>query len=385
MTMTRRALIGLFAAAGISPRFAFAATESGYAAGKIFLAENRAFMAVKIGEAAPLLFFIDTGTYVNLIDEKIAKRLKLEQQGRVQSRVVGGMVESRIYRGRDIDLAGVVVLKTALFSGTPMRPAGVDGALAADLLTEFDSELDFEAQQWRVWTGGRPSWDGLTEVARSDIDRSRGGGAAKIYGHVAVNGQAFDLLLDTGAPNNLSLDSSAVRRSGLWDDAKPYVPHRQRGLAGAGKPGRLVRAETVNFGGIEFRRPIIFLNDPDENQNGHRHEGILGLNLLRHMTLATDVRRSRLWVKRNTLPPVRQPYPMSGLWLERNGERIVVQDVGTGSPAALAGVEKGDCVVGENWSAVLARITGKAGSEVRLKLERGGAASERVFTLKPYL
>jgi S1-C subfamily serine protease len=58
--------------------------------------------------------------------------------------------------------------------------------------------------------------------------------------------------------------------------------------------------------------------------------------------------------------------------------------VGNGSPAAKAGIQPGDRVVGE-WSDVLRRINAPVGSSVALKIERGGHSLDVAFTLSDFL
>ena len=86
-------------------------------------------------------------------------------------------------------------------------------------------------------------------------------------------------------------------------------------------------------------------------------------------------------------------YRRSGLVLLRERGVVFVVGVVEGSPAAEAGVRPGDVVSaiqGEEtrltplW-AVQRVLTGKPGSEVRLKLLRSGSAEEKVFTLREFV
>jgi S1-C subfamily serine protease len=58
--------------------------------------------------------------------------------------------------------------------------------------------------------------------------------------------------------------------------------------------------------------------------------------------------------------------------------------VGNGSPAAKAGIQPGDRVVGE-WSDVLRTISSSVGSRVVLKIERGVQSLDVAFTLSDFL
>ena len=58
--------------------------------------------------------------------------------------------------------------------------------------------------------------------------------------------------------------------------------------------------------------------------------------------------------------------------------------VGTGSPAAEAGVQVGDRIAGA-WPELLAAINRGPGTPVSLAIERGGTKRTISFTLRPYL
>ena len=76
---------------------------------------------------------------------------------------------------------------------------------------------------------------------------------------------------------------------------------------------------------------------------------------------------------------------MSGLWLDGEGTQVTIADVGTGSPAAAAGLKVGDKLIGAEIRALIRQITGPAGTKVPLTVEQGGTRRDVVLTLAPYL
>lgn len=86
----------------------------------------------------------------------------------------------------------------------------------------------------------------------------------------------------------------------------------------------------------------------------------------------------------NGLPKKPSGYPLSGLWLEEEKGRLLIDDVGTGSPAALAGLKQGDVLPGTMQDA-LRTINGPPGKPVVLTVESGGAKREVRYTLKSWL
>jgi membrane-associated protease RseP (regulator of RpoE activity) len=119
-------------------------------------------------------------------------------------------------------------------------------------------------------------------------------------------------------------------------------------------------------------------------------DGFIGADILCRFVVTFDYPSKRLVL----VPGKRMSAPfnwdMTGIVFENaNTDRRVVESVVPGSPAAAAGIQPGDAMVGVNGKAlpawdpqdlfVLFRTEGAA---VRLQLERGGAAIEKSLTLR---
>ncbi|MBC3941749.1 aspartyl protease family protein [Sphingomonas albertensis] len=395
--MDRRDVIRMLAVAGGSIAIdtlgvarAIAAEPGRVLVSKIELVGSRVVMAVMIGDAGPYLFAIDTGGFLSLIDNELAKSLKLTPTGMTRASGVGGRTTVPVYLARDIVFGGGVRQNAVAFAGVDGFGFGSDvkGMLAAGILTTMDSDLDIEAGEWRTYPDGHPPRTGYyrIESAISDVASGSGPGAGSrhLYGSATVGGRGLRFLLDTGAPGGLSLDQPTARALGLWNDTQPYAPVRPRGIGGQAGIARIVRAAGFTFGGAQFDRPLVMLRGDGDMRP--RINGIIGLQILRQFNLSTDVRARALWVKRHTTADASEErYGMSGLWIDRKGESMTVAAVGTGSPAAAAGVKIGDRIVGEPFPAVIRKISGAPGTPVTLSVERGGIASDRTFVLKPFL
>ncbi|SFN71138.1 aspartyl protease family protein [Sphingomonas sp. OK281] len=394
--MDRRDVIRMLAVAGggiaidtIGMGRAIAAEPGRVLVSKIALIDSRVVMALKIGDAGPYLFAIDTGGFLSLIDNGLAKSLKLTSTGMTRASGVGGRTTMPVYLARDIVFGGGVRQNAVAFAGIDFGFHGdVRGTLAAGILTTMDSDLDIEAGEWRTYPDGHPPRTGYyrIESAISDIASGSGPGAGSrhLYGSATVGGKGLRFLLDTGAPGGLSLDQPTARALGLWNDTQPYAPVRPRGIGGQAGIARIVRAASFTFGDAQFDRPLVMLRGNGDMRA--RVNGIIGLQVLRQFNLSTDVRARALWVKRHAIADASEErYGMSGLWIDREGERMTVAAVGTGSPAAAAGITIGDRIVGEPFPTVIRKISGAPGSSVTLSVERGGATSDRTFVLKPFL
>lgn len=350
---------------------------------RVTLMGRRVVTPVTIGNAPPELFLLDTGANVSLIDDALARSLKLAVRGETVLSGIGGAARMPIYLARNVVLGGALHQNDVAFAGITRGFTGeIRGALAAGVLTAIDSDLDLEAGEWRLYPDGRPDRAGYVRMERG-IGFTLGPSSPRLYGDAEVNGRRLRFLLDTGAPGALSLHHEVAKRLGLWDDARPYAPQRTSGIGGPGGLGRLVRADSLTFAGRTFERPIVLLRRDGDLQG---LDGIIGLDLLRGFNLSTEIRERALWVQPHRVPaPLSNNHGPSGLWIDQDGSALTIAAVGTGSPAAAAGLKVGDRVLGESFPALLRKIGGNPGQMVRLDTERTGQRRSVEFTVANYL
>ncbi|GAA4007688.1 hypothetical protein GCM10022280_00260 [Sphingomonas swuensis] len=375
-------LLGASAAVAALPRPALA--QSPVIVSRIAIVGRWVVIPTSIGGRAPVPFAFDTGAELSLINPGYARELALVSKRTTRFRGIGGVAELPLYLAPDVVLGGGIRQPSVAFAGLDRNlGGGIQGAFAAGLLTALDSDLDIEAGEWRVYPGGRPNRSGFTKLG-GGIQGGTGTGSLspRLYGDAAVNGRRLRFLLDTGAPGSLSLHERAAKTLGLWNDDRPYAPQRTSGIGGKGGMGRLVRLDHIEFGGQRFERPIALLRRDGLGQN---EDGIIGLQIIRHFNLSTDVANKALWVQPHGTPALADGYNRAGLWVEEERGRPTVIDVGNGSPAAAAGVRPGDVVVGQRLAEIIRQTSSRAGTPVTLEIERGGQRRTVNFTLADYL
>lgn len=357
-----------------------AAAEGKVFVNSIAVDDGRVWIAAMIGDKGPYFFIVDTGGYMSMIEDSFAKSLNLHKMPGRQGIGIGGVSDYSWYNAGTVTLASGIRFPDMLFAGIGKRlsPDAV-GAFGAGLFTTYDSDLDFVKGEWRAYTGGRPNFDGLTKL-KSRFTDFRGG--QRIVANATVDGYEGDFLLDTGAPGEVLLHGRASAKSGLWNDTQPYSPLPVSGIGKARVHARLVRAKKLAIGPFVFENPLVRLSEPGTPSG--RQDGVIGLQTLERLHLTTDVSAQIVYAAPNNVPKKTIGYPLSGLWLEEEGGRVSVDDVGTGSPAALAGLKKGD-VLGSSMPDALRAINGPPGKQVVLNVESGGAKREVRYTLKPWL
>ncbi len=184
--------------------------------------------------------------------------------------------------------------------------------------------------------------------------------------------------------NKAPLNGRAAAKSGLWASDRPYAVSSAGGIgAGGHVQTRIYRAGRIKIGPFVFPDLLVTVNKPGTLSEG-RNDGLMGLSLLSQLHLTTDVSAGLLYATPNGAARPRHGYPLGALWLEWEKGRIVVDDIGTGSPAARAGIRKGDIIVGDNIGAILRAAGGAPGKQVSLRIERGGVQQEVGYTLAPW-
>jgi serine protease Do len=387
MTINRRGLLKALAAAPLLvPGILRAQDMSRIALAPIEVRDRRVWMPVRFAGGAPHRFVIDTGSFSNLISEALAAELDLRRIGRTRVRGIGGAEQLDDYRAPDVSLGEVRVgpmIFSAYRSHVVIHPEA-RGALSTAIMTVADTDLDFDAGVWRLHLDGRSDRSGFEQMPSNIRWDGIGSGADKIFVDVAIDGETYRLKVDTGSPSEIMLGSVATRRSRLWNETTPFSPHRRRGIGGDGGRARLVRVRGASLGGIAFERPLVSLTDPAERWE-LEEDGLLGIGLIERLNLSTDMRTRKLWAKRNGRPPRPNRYGMSGLWLEARRDGIEIAELSPGSPAADAGLRRGDVLVGGTLESWIERLGGRPGETIEISYRRGSETGTATLTLREYL
>ena len=345
----------------------------------IRLEGGRVLMDVGLNGAGPYPFAVDTGAEVSGIRLELARQLGLHELRQVR---LGGALFP-FYGVSEMVLGGVIRQADAGLFGLQGDILGAQGLLAAGLITAMDSELLFEQGLWRVHPSGGPDRTGFARLDGTIRAAAHRQLSLRLFANVVLNGQPERVVLDTGGPRPISLSRRRAEILGLWNETTPFAPVPYSNILGrSAEPTRLVRVRSLTVGEHTYENILIGVN-AGENIGG---ETILGLPVMRTLDLSISRTDNSIWVRRNGLDVPEPDYGLSGLWLDEISGRIRVSVVGTGSPAAAAGVRAGDEVLGmADFQAALASLRGEAGKLINLNLRRGGETVQARFALAAYL
>lgn len=346
------------------------------------LTNNRVLVDVTLNGTGPLSFVIDTGGMLSGVKQDLATRLNLKAQRFV--RLNGANFP--LYEVGEVVYGGAIRQpRVALFGVTSSMALGGHGLLAAGVVTAMDTRLEFENGIWRVFPEGAPPLPEGYQRLRSELTTNTEGLSLIPYADIAVNGRTQRALWDTGGPRPLSIHREAARSLGLLDPSLPYAPIPFSGIQGRlSENGRMVRVSSITVGDHTYENVLAAIHPA----NTPRHyDVLLGLPVIQTLDMAFDRTAKSFAVRRNGLAVGVEPhYSRSGIWMEVARGWVRVADVGTGSPAALAGVQVGDVLEGVSALEDGVRLlAGPEGQVKDLRLTRAGQSVTARFELKAYL
>lgn len=201
---------------------------------------------------------LDTGAERSIISPEVAKRLAVTQRYDFDRSVagIGASVRTGDARLQSFTLGEVALSDPRILVG-PIGPLGADGLLGADLLAEFDLDLDVPRRQLTLYDRVqcetlRPPWPGrfvTLETTRS-LD-------AHPFFPVKVNGQELSATIDTGAQRT-TMTAAAAARVGVTGAALASDPVAlARGVGGETLRTAIHQFQSFTVGGDAFRGPVL--------------------------------------------------------------------------------------------------------------------------------
>lgn len=334
----------------------------------------------------PVEFLLDSGAGVTTVDRAYARQIGLPKGQTISAQGAGGSVEAELVTGVTLQIGGLTLAKSPV---VVMDLSAVARGLGRPMTVVLGRELFDNAVVGIDWQNAtlslsRPdSFVAPTEATA--IELGRGGDRLNTI-PIAVAGQApVKAHFDIGNGATLSIPKS------YWEK-RPELARLPYAVSEAGGVGgmhavRLVTLDRIDFGGRTFRNVPASLSE--QKLVGAVDEMNAGIGLLKPFKVTMDLGRDRLY-----LEPLPQPHVFvrdrSGLRTEFDGEKLTLASVSPGSPAAKAGLKKGDRLVSVDGQRVdkdyfRGPASGwnqrAAGETVRIELADGRTA---VLTLADY-
>jgi len=326
---------------------------------------------------------LDTGASHVLLSPEAAKSAGIRKGAKLKFSAFGDGRGSAWRGVCDSVEVGPAVAKTVPVAIMPIpSPLQGDGLLGLSFLEQFTFGLDHE--QKRIWFAPRGNTNLVAGASSVPLQET----APILVVDAEVDGIPARLIVDTGGGQSLVLQSWFVEKHQL----RERYPKRLDTITGIGLLGRMhaeiVRLRTLRLG--DYTVTNVFAEfEPDAKSLSGPFAGVVGAPFLRRFNLTFDVAGRQLWIEPNShyamasLPPTSV---RSGLVCLPEGADWIVQDLIADSPAAEAGVRRGDRLMAINevplhslqpWE-IKRAFQAAPGTRVRLRLQTGGEAHREV-------
>jgi hypothetical protein len=310
------------------------------------LVDNHVALNVTIDGKGPFRFLFDTGG-ANIVDVDVAKQLGLTAAGKGAGSGVGSSTEAFQFATVDALGVGGATLRKQVFAVAPVH-AGfgmssgkpVDGLIGFEVLARFVTTFDYGNERVVL---RMPSATPLTTPSGGRTIPFVFNGQHPMI-PCTIDDFAGQCVLDTGSRVSLSVLSPFLA-------AHPSIVPPNATAAGANgfgvggaSMGRLGRT-TLKIAG--FTVPDIVTDLSTQTKGAFAdpfYAGNIGAGTLKRFAVTFDYRRSTVTFVPNAALTQRETYDRSGTFLITQGGKIVVADVREGTPAAQAGLARGDVI-----------------------------------------
>jgi hypothetical protein len=324
----------------------------------IELVDNHVYLSVTLDGKGPYRFVFDTGG-LNLIDPAVAKEIGAIGAGSMQGGGVGSQTESVSFARVSSLQVGDATVKDQLFFVAPTRAgfgttAGqpIDGLIGFEVLARFVTTFDYGANRVVFRMPGAPPPAGAG-VVPFVLDGKQPQFAC------AIDDVASQCTLDTGARDSITL-------LGPFIAAHPQIVPANVSAVGVngfgfGGPalGKLGRIGALGIG--NYTIPNVVADFTTQNQGAFAMPFVaanVGGGIWKRFSLTLDYNAQTMALLPNANFASPDVYERAGLFLINHGGAYVVLDARPGTPAALAGIVKGDTIVS---------IDGKPASSMSLR------------------
>jgi len=346
------------------------------------LIDNHVYLDVRLNGKGPYHFIFDTGGQ-NVIDPAVAKEIGATAAGTFQGGGVGAATEDFHFANvRSLEI-GRARLRDQLFAVAPVRAgfgmagsAPVDGLIGFEVLARFVTVFDYAND--RV-TFALP---GGAQPAGRRVPFVYGGTQPQIA--CALDGIASVCSVDTGSRSSLDVLVPFIAAHPQVVPPDATAPGVNGFGVGGGQSGRLGRLGSLELGG--FTLPGLVAGFSVAQGGGAFEAGGVAANIgggvWKRFTVTFDYPHSAMYLAPNANFAQRDDYERAGLFVIDRAGTFLIVDVRAGSPAAAAGLTKGDAIASLDGTPAAQLTLGAireafhrpSGTRIRLGIVRAGAA-----------
>lgn len=273
------------------------------------LSSNLIYLTVAAGNARPMVFLLETGAGMTVIDEGAAGEMQLNVTGTLPVAGAGGNAMSmKLATASCLNLGGIALpslpIGVTSFSGLCSRVGRpFDGLLGYDVLSRYVVELDYANRVVNFHDPERFRYTGSGETLPFTLECNA---LIHVVGTIVQAGLApmpGRFVIDTGAGGRagLILSSPFVEEHGLPGQGQQVLAsgYAGRGLAGASKAD-IGRVEELQIGHFSVKDPVtVFSRDKEGFLSWPGRAGIIGNEILRRFRVTIDYPKAQIILEKN--------------------------------------------------------------------------------------
>lgn len=358
----------------------------------IRVSENHVYLDVMLNAKGPFHFELDTGG-ANVIDPGVSKELGVASNGSIQVTGVGSASSASSFAVIKTLQVGNALVTNQVFVVLPIAKSvgmahgmPMDGVIGYEVLSRFVTTFDYGSQKVVFHMPG--SYASPSDATVIPIVQY---GTQPQFA-CSIDNVPTTCTLDTGARDSISLFKPFVEAHPSVAPASLTAPGVNGFGIGGSNIGRLGRVRTLSFGGLTLRGLV---GGYSTQSKGGLAMPFIGANVggavWKRFSMTLDYRQLTMALTPNADFGLRDHWDRSGVFLVNEGA-ITILDVRPGTPAANAGLAKGDVIVSVNGSSdfslreVRELFSAESGTVEHLVVKsKDGATHDIDLTLEDYV
>lgn len=352
----------------------------------------------------PLKFIFDTGAEHTILTKREISdlfRIKYEREFRVTGSDLKTPLIAYLARNIRFDIPDkayapgedILILQEDYFRFEEYAGVDVHGILSSVAFSKFIIQINYER---RVIT----LYDRETFKMRENGFISL---PVELYRNKIYLNTSLQVLPDSVAPVKLLIDTGAGLPLLLFSNTHPWVHPPANAISsniGMGLGGYIEgytgRIHSVALGDFAQQSVVTYFQQVDSTQNLdylNKRNGLIGNTLLSRFLIILDYQKAQIWLKPGRDYKDAFVYDRSGLSVIATGRKFsnyIVQNVLPGSPAAEAGIERGDQIIALrrtpsgffNLADIQSILQKKPGKKIRLVVKRNGKRLVKKIVLR---